>query len=208
MRSIELYSAFHTIDDDILERSENYVCGRKAGRYSRHKWMIVAAAIAILMLVGFTVMPMIFKMINGRSVEWDDSHLFVSGVANDMAEVRDGRVYFTLDNSDITGYCSETTYFRYDFVDEQHIAHVILVGGEIDSIGWTEILFFEGGKRLSHSALQTQDGNEPAWYVAGNYEVNKDYGYVDPHRKAEQREEYSADIDEVISDEPNEPDTP
>ena len=26
-------------------------------------------------------------MLNGSLVEWDDSHLFVSGVANDMAEV-------------------------------------------------------------------------------------------------------------------------
>ena len=170
--------------------------------------MIVAAAIAVLMLVGFTAMPMIFEMLNGCSVEWDDSHLFVSGVANDMAEVRDGRVYFTLDNSDITEYCSETTYFRYDFVDEQHIAHVILVGGEIDSIGWTEILFFEGGKRLSHSVLQTQDGDKPAWYVTGNHEVNRDYGYVDPRRNVEHGEEYSADIDEVISDEPSKLDAP
>ena len=208
MRSIDLYTAIRAVDDDILERSEDAACGRKAGIYSRHKWMIVAAAIAVLMLVGFTAMPMIFEMLNGCSVEWDDSHLFVSGVANDMAEVRDGRVYFTLDNSDITEYCSETTYFRYDFVDEQHIAHVILVGGEIDSIGWTEILFFEGGKRLSHSALQTQDGNEPAWYVTGNAEVNRDYGYVDPHRNTEQGEEYSADIEKVIPDEPSEPDAP
>ena len=83
-----------------------------------------------------------------------------------------------------------------------------MVGGEIDSIGWTEILFFEGGKRLSHSALQTQDGNEPAWYVTGNAEVNRDYGYVDPHRNTEQGEEYSADIEKVIPDEPSEPDAP
>ena len=57
--------------------------------------------VEVLMLVGFTAMPVIFEMLNGRSVEWDDSHLFVSVIANDMTEVKDGRVYFTLDNSDI-----------------------------------------------------------------------------------------------------------
>ena len=65
MRSIDLYTAIRAVDDDILERSEDAACGRKAGIYSRHKWMIVAAAIAVLMLVGFTAMPMIFEMLNG-----------------------------------------------------------------------------------------------------------------------------------------------
>ena len=38
--------------------------------------------------------------------------------------------------------------------------------------------------------------------------VNRDYGYVDPHRNTEQGEEYSADIEKVIPDEPSEPDAP
>ncbi|WP_251319091.1 hypothetical protein [Flintibacter muris] len=33
-------------------------------------------------------------MLSSRSIEWDDSHLFVLGFANDMVEVRDGQVYF------------------------------------------------------------------------------------------------------------------
>ena len=38
--------------------------------------------------------------------------------------------------------------------------------------------------------------------------INRDYGYVDPHRNTEQGEEYSADIEKVIPDEPSEPDAP
>lgn len=195
MNAEQFSRALGKVNDKYIMEAITYTHGDNATKYRSRKWIIIAAIVAALLLVGFTVIPMIVKMANGSSVEWDDSHLFVSGVADDMAEVREGRVYFTLDNSDITEYCSATTYFRYDFVDEQDIAHVILVGGEIDSIGWTEIIFFEGGKRLSHSALQTQDGNDPIWYVMGNDEVNKDYGYVEPARNTEHREEYSIDVD-------------
>lgn len=51
MRSIDIYTAVRAVDDDILERSEDTICGRKAGTYSRNKWMIVAAAVASGMLL-------------------------------------------------------------------------------------------------------------------------------------------------------------
>ena len=131
---------------------------------NNRKLMIVAALVAVLLLVGFTFAPMIIEMISGRTVEWDENHLFTSGTADSIVEVQDGHVYFTLDNSDITEYCSETTYFRYDYTDEQGISHVFLVGGELDTIGWTEILFLENGKRLSHSNYMTENDNPPVWY--------------------------------------------
>lgn len=162
----------------------------KTTKTGKRKWFLVAVIAAALMLAGFTIAPLMIEMINGRVIEWDENHLFTSGTANSMADVRDGRVYFTLDNSDITEYCSETTYFRYDFTDEQGIAHVFLIGGELDSIGWTEILFFEDGRRLSHSDLITEDGNPPAWYVTGNAEANKDYGYIPPDRNYENSYEF------------------
>lgn len=181
--------AIGEIDDKYIMEALSYSVAQRVVRMDKRRVLIVAALIAALLLVGFTFAPMIIEMINGRTVEWDENHLFTSGTANSMAEVRDGRVYFTLDNSDITEYCSETTYFRYDFTDEQGISHVILIGGEVDAIdgeidntiGWTEILFFEDGRRLSHSNLVT-DGNDPEWYVKGNAEVNEDYGYVPPKK--------------------------
>ncbi len=182
------YQKRHTTNGTVnstvsIEKAADYTATKKVNStrssYNR-KWVIIAAVVATLMLVGFAFAPKIIEMISGRTIEWDDNHLHSFGTSTNMAEVRDGRVYFTLDNSDITEYCSETTYFRYDFTDEQGISHVILVGGEIDSIGWTEILFLEDGKRLSHSNLIT-DGNPPTWYVKGNAEVNEDYGYVPPN---------------------------
>lgn len=69
---------------------------------------------------------------------------------------------------------------RYDLGDEQGVSHVFLIGGELDTIGWTEILFLENGKRVSHSELVTEGEDKPIWYVVGNADVNKDYGYIEP----------------------------
>lgn len=187
--------AISEVDDKYYEEAANYK--RKMVKHGRHRWVLIAAIIAALMLVGFTILPMIIEMVNGRTVEWDDNHLHTSGTANNMAEVRDGRVYFTLDNSDITDYCSEETYFRYDFTDEQGITHVILVGGTLDSIGWTEILFWEDGRRLSHSNLQTETGNDPEWYIKGNAKVNDDYGYTPPNSDFEHSYEYDIEVEEA-----------
>lgn len=142
------------------------------------RWIVILTIIVTLILSGCSSAPMQVKMINGRTVEWDKNHFVTSGTATDMVEVIDGRVYFTFNGTDITEYCSETTYFRHDVTDEQGVSHVFLIGGELDSIGWTEILFLENGKRVSHSDLMTEGEDKPAWYVVGNADVNKDYGYV------------------------------
>lgn len=181
MKPEKISDAMNHIDETIIEEAEAVRSNRqkpKVIHYHNRKRIIVALIAAVLMLTGFAIAPRIITMLNGRTVEWDDNHLFTSGTTESLAEVRDGRVYFTLDHSDITEYCSETTYFRYDFTDEEGIDHIILIGGEPDYIGWTEILFFEDGRRFSHSSLQTENGDDPAWYVTGNAEVNKDYGYI------------------------------
>lgn len=48
MRSIELYTAFHAIDDDILERSETAAGGRKKNGWLR--WGALAAC--LLLIIG------------------------------------------------------------------------------------------------------------------------------------------------------------
>ena len=197
MKKEELFNIIGEVDEQKVAAAGMAMNTKKKSRPVWVKWGAMAAC--LLLLVGFTFAPLIVKMINGRTVEWDENHLFTSGTANSMVEVIDGRVYFTLDNTDITEYCSATTYFRYDFTDEQGISHVFLIGGEIDTIGWTEILFFEDGKRLSHSDLITEDGNPPVWYVAGNEAVNADYGYVPPNGKA--NHSYEIEIEpEVVED--------
>lgn len=106
----------------------------------KYRWMLIVA-IVTLMLSGCSSTPMHIKMINGRTVEWDGKDFSTSGTATDMVEIIDGLAYFTLNDTDITEYCSETTYFRHDLVDEQGVSHVFLIGGDLDSIGWAEILF-------------------------------------------------------------------
>lgn len=172
-----------------IEKAADYTVSRGAARVRRRRLLIAAAIAAALLLAGFTFAPVIARMLNGRTVEWDEDHLFSSGTAYDLAEVRDGHVYFTLDNTDITAYCSENTYFRYDFQDEQGISHVILVGGEVDAVGWTEILYLQDGRRLSHAHLAT-DGEPPAWYVQGCAAADADYGYVPPDSSGKDAQEF------------------
>ena len=151
----------------------------------KYKRILIVAIMATLMLTGCGSTPIRIEMINGRTVEWDGNDFITSGTATDMVEVIDGRVYFTFNDEDITEYCSETTYFRHDLVDEQGVSHVFLIGGELDTIGWTEILFLENGKRVSHSDLVTEGENKPAWYIDGNADVNRDYGYIEPDNDAD-----------------------
>ena len=194
MNTKKFSDAMSELDTKYIDEALNY--NRTAVKYVRRKWLIVAAIIAALMLVGFAIAPTIIEMINGRTIEWDNNHLYSTGNATSVAEVRNGRVYFTLDNSDITEYCSAETYFRYDFTDDQGIVHVILVGGELDSIGWTEILFLEDGKRLSHSSITSdENGNNPVWYIKGNEDVNEEYGYTPPD--FESRYEYDLEVEAV-----------
>ena len=194
MNARKFSDAMDQLHPKYVEEALNYE--PIAVKHIRHKWMAIAAIIAALILAGFAAAPAIVEMVNGRIVGWDNHHLHSTGNAADMAEVRNGRVYFTLDNSDITEYCSEDTYFRYDFTDSQGIAHIILVGGELYSIGWTEILFLESGKRISHSSISTDDnGSAPAWYIKGNAAVNEDYGYHPP--EFEDRHEYDLEVEVV-----------
>ena len=199
MSANEFSLAIGEIDNKYIMEALSYSATQSVVRIDKRnnrKLMIVAALVAALLLVGFTFAPMIIEMISGRTVEWDENHLFASGTADSIVEVQDGHVYFTLDNSDITEYCSETTYFRYDYTDEQGISHVFLIGGELDTIGWTEILFLENGKRLSHSNYMTENDNPPVWYVKGNAEVNDDYGYIPPN--SDQNYSYKAEIEPEI----------
>lgn len=48
MRSIELYAAFHAIDDDILERSETATGGRKKSGWL--KWGVMAACLSLAVI--------------------------------------------------------------------------------------------------------------------------------------------------------------
>lgn len=62
MRSIELYTAFHAIDDDILERSETAVCKHKNCESETHKLLKrrfpAALVAAVIMVLACTTIAM------------------------------------------------------------------------------------------------------------------------------------------------------
>lgn len=58
-------------------------------------------------------------------------------------EISNDRIYFVLDTIriDITGECSDSTYYRYDMTDKNGYKHIIFVGGDIENLGWAEFIF-------------------------------------------------------------------
>ena len=78
MRSIELYSAFHAIDDDILERSETAAGVRKKSGWL--KWGAVAACLCVIISLSVIILHQDepeqlttgahLEIINVELVEW------------------------------------------------------------------------------------------------------------------------------------------
>lgn len=58
-------------------------------------------------------------------------------------EISNDRIYFILDavRIDITGECSDSTYYRYDMTDKNGDKHIIFIGGDIENLGWAEFIF-------------------------------------------------------------------
>ena len=84
----------------------------------------------------------------------------------DPVEVRNGRVYFILDNSDadITDYCTETTYYTYEQINDNGYRHVFVVGGTPDNLGWGEFIWNENGKMVGNTAFHKNTNSEqPEW---------------------------------------------
>lgn len=74
-------------------------------------------------------------------------------------EISEKKIYFTLDDIriDITDECSESTYYRYDFTDENGYTHIIFVGGDIENLGWAEFVFDADGTYLTNLMSVPQD---------------------------------------------------
>lgn len=78
-------------------------------------------------------------------VEWDDTT--PDGEPTLPYEVRDGHIYFTLDGSDldITGQCSEDSWYTYETTGEDGSRQITLVGGTPETVNYLEIEY-SGGK--------------------------------------------------------------
>lgn len=78
---------------------------------------------------------------NGNATEGDYVH--EAGRETPPAHVEDGRIIFTLDgsNQDITDFCSETDYYKYETTDKDGFKYVIVVGGTPKNMGWGEFIW-------------------------------------------------------------------
>ncbi|MBO4337512.1 MAG: hypothetical protein J5842_05520 [Lachnospiraceae bacterium] len=83
----------------------------------------------------------------------------------DYCKTENGRVIFTFEDKqeDITDYCDQESYYKYEYSDESGYRHLILAGGSIDNPGWAEYIFDEQGicafnlmsDSISYSSLET-----------------------------------------------------
>jgi len=138
------------------------------------KTTLIAAIIAVIILTagGFAYESQIIPLLGGGRIESgrtaDGGH-YVSISSHELspAEVRDGRVYFMLDGSgtEITSYCTETTFYMYERVAENGYRHIFIVGGTPDSLGWCEFIWDEEGNMTGSTAQYRDDANgeQPKW---------------------------------------------
>lgn len=92
-------------------------------------------------------------------------------------EVReDGRLYFLADGqeTDITDLCSYTTPYVYESTDQDGNRHILIVGGELDAIGYAEFIMDPDGQPMGGiSQFGTSEGAADApWLDAAKADLN------------------------------------
>lgn len=88
----------------------------------------------------------------------------------------DGRLYLTIngEDKDITDACSYTEPYIYEFVAEDGLRHSIIIGGDLDAVGWSEFIWDENGMAAGGTAhFATPNGSDDApWFEAGKEKLN------------------------------------
>lgn len=145
---IEMDPARHAaIRDDLLAlrrtKEENIMHPR-----SKRLALICALAALFILLCGFTYAVSHIPFFTGPEVRAGRNYIATACDPNYVtppAKIVDGRIIFTLDgsNRDITSFCSETDYYRYDAVDALGIPHYIIVGGTPDNWGYMEYVLMK-----------------------------------------------------------------
>ncbi|MCL2634691.1 MAG: hypothetical protein FWD34_09295 [Oscillospiraceae bacterium] len=131
--------------------------------------VIIAAAFALslLTIVAFAYSEQIIQMLGGGQIEIGEDYVSISHIEITPVEIRDGQVYFILDgnNTDITSYCTESTYYEYEVIAENSIRHVFIVGGTPDKLGWAEYIWDNNGVWSGSTCTFFADINDekPEW---------------------------------------------
>lgn len=134
---------------------------------------LAVALVAILatLLVSFTFGEKVVKLLSGGQLILGggagSGSMAMEGFSRDPVEVRDGRIYFTLDGSDldITDQCSESSYYQYEIVGEDGTRQVVVVGGTPEDLGFALFVWLEDGIRASTYDLRGE-GTAPWLRIA------------------------------------------
>lgn len=138
------------------------------------KHIFVAAAIAVMMLAlaGFAFGSQIIHLLSGgqfvNGIDEDGNHFtsMETGFVKEPVEIRNGRIYFILDelDLDITEYCTKETYYQYERIDNEGNRNIVIVGGMPDNLGWAEFVWaIDGTTGISGTY---NDDTPPAWFIA------------------------------------------
>jgi hypothetical protein len=160
----------------IFERQkENNIMSTKT-LFGRRPGSVAVAAIIVLsaaLFAGFTYGSQIIQLFGGGLIEFGvdsggNQYSSVESFVSDPVELRDGQVYFVLDGSgtNITGYCTEETYYLYERVDDSGYRHAVLIGGTPDNLGWAEFVWDENGGFVGGNAMRNAD-DIPVWLMRG-----------------------------------------
>ena len=149
---------------------------RRSGSLMVAALLIFALSISALAYGGVQI----YRMATGGSFEVgqdEAGNAYMSGsVDTDKiihpVELRaDGRLYLTVngENRDITDGVSREEPYIYNFVAEDGMRHTIIIGGDLDAIGWSEFIWDEDGMPMAgYSHFATPQGTDDApWLDAG-----------------------------------------
>lgn len=98
---------------------------------------------------------------------------------NKWCIVNDNKIIFIGDNknTDITSYCSDTGYYRYETTDSTGITHIVFIGGDLEHVGWAEFLFDVDGNYLTNMMnIRVENDIDPEWLINAQKSLNIYYG--------------------------------
>jgi len=148
------------------------------------KRLIIASIIAAFILtssisaaIGMEHGDRIIQMLTGGFIELKEGdklpgRIYIEPDTPDPVEIKDGRVYLTMDGSgkDITDYVSESTYYFHEADSDDFDHHIIVIGGNLEYLGWAEIFIVKGAANITTRSVHPSRQLGP-----GKYEVPKWY---------------------------------
>ena len=154
---------------------------KKRRTYSIMKWVACAAVfIAVLLFIPSTrtfivnaanKVINIFHTANGGEVVYDEADnelsFSITYPRDSYVKVEGEKIYLTVGDKciDVTDYCGEDKYYRYEIVNPDGSKNIILVGGTPENAGYVELIYDSNGSYVFNTmdVPCDKDGMAPAW---------------------------------------------